>query len=148
MLPRRFKQVDGSERVYLEIENGNFASFVMRGLRRAMDDEVEPLRAKQFVERGAVADVEAMMEEVLGARFQPFEIPGSVALGAEEEAAHVVVHADHTMALAVEMLDGFGADQAAAAGDEDGLHGVNQGLDTSFLVRIGAAASIMRTPRR
>ena len=54
-------------------------------------------------------------------RAQPLEVPGRVAVLAEEVAAHVVVDAVHAPAALVEERDDLRADQAARAGDEGRL---------------------------
>ena len=63
-----------------------------------------------------------MVSEVLADAAKALEVPGGVAGIAKENAAHVVVQAVDRVALAVKVLDGFRADQAAGAGDENRLH--------------------------
>ncbi len=69
--------------------------------------------------RGAVADVKASVGEILRRPLQALGVPACVAGRAEEDAAHVVVHADDAMPLALEMLDRFRADQPATACDQN-----------------------------
>ena len=59
------------------------------------------------------------MGEILRRPLQALEVPGSVAGRAEEDPAHVIVHADDVMSLAVEMLNRFRADKPAAARDQN-----------------------------
>jgi hypothetical protein len=84
-----------------------------------MHDEIEAVGVEEFVESGAVANVYGEVREILCRRLEAVEIPESVAEGAEKFAAHVVVNADDGMALAVNVFDGFGPNEAAAAGDQD-----------------------------
>jgi hypothetical protein len=61
------------------------------------------------------------VSELFCGELKPIEIPERIASGAKKFAAHVVVHADDVVALPVEMLDSFRADESAAAGDENGF---------------------------
>src|SRR4029434_1589761 len=110
------------ERVDLKIEDGNVAGFVVRGLRGAVYDHVKTVFLEQVVQRSAVPNIDTRVLNSLGGALQWFEVPGSVTLRAEKYLAHVVVHADDTMALAVKMFRRFGSDQTAAACDEYGFH--------------------------
>ena len=53
----------------------------------------------------SIANVQFVVRKVFGCRTQSREIPGRVAWRPEELAAHVVVHADDIVTLAVEMFD-------------------------------------------
>src|SRR6266853_5756960 len=89
-----------------------------------MQDQVEAVLAEQRHDSFAVADIERRRREAFRTIFEPLQIPKCVSRRAEENAAHVVVRSDDTVSLPVEILDRFGADQAAASGHEDspGLH--------------------------
>src|SRR5207249_11480576 len=90
-------------------------------LRRAVDHEVEAGLPEQRRDSLAVPDVEVVVLKVARLRPQAGEVPGRISRLAEEAAAHVVVDADDAPSEAIEGLHRFGADEAAAAGDEDGL---------------------------
>ncbi len=66
MLAGGFEEIDGAEGVDFKIENGNVASFVVRRLRGAVNDEIEAARAEKFVECGAVANIHGEVREILG----------------------------------------------------------------------------------
>jgi len=121
MLASGFEEIDGAEGVDFKIEYGNIAGFVVRGLRGAVNDEIEAARAEKFVERGAVANVRGEMREIFRGRFEAIEIPERVAGGAEKFAAHVVVNAHDGIALAVKMFGGLRTNEAAASGDKNNL---------------------------
>src|SRR5262249_2875247 len=72
-----------------------------------------------------VADVERMVREALGDAAQALEVPGRVAVGTEEVAAHVVVDAVHLPAAVVEERRSLRSDETAAAGDEYPLHALD-----------------------
>jgi hypothetical protein len=85
----------------------------------AVDDRIEPLLLEQPIQSTAITDVHGVMRESLGPGPKALQVPGRVALSAEELAAHVVIDAVHLVALLVVVLDGFRPDQAARTGDED-----------------------------
>src|SRR6267378_2323790 len=119
MLARRFQEVHRAEGIHLEIEQGNLSRFIVRRLRRAVDDQIEALRSKEFFDGRSVANVQRRVRESLGHGLQPLQIPERVARRAEENPPHVVIHAHNFMSLPVEMLDRFRTDQSAAAGDQN-----------------------------
>jgi len=119
MLARGFEQVDGAERVDFKIENGDVASLVVRRLRGTVDDQIEAIRTEELLDGRAIADIQADVNEAVGFGFQAFEVPKSVAGGAEEFAAHVVVDANDIVTLAVEMFDSFRADESAGTSDKN-----------------------------
>ena len=81
-----------------------------------MHDQIEPVGAEELHHRRAVTDVDGVVGEVRRGGLQPAQVPQRVAFLAEELAPHVVVHAVDFVPGPVIMLDGFGADEAAAAG--------------------------------
>ena len=87
-----------------------------------MYNEVERIGLEQVVKGIAIADVDIGMLELLGGSLQAIEVPGGVALRAEENLSHVVVDADNAMPLAIEMLDRLRADEPAASRDQYGFH--------------------------
>src|SRR6266480_1177136 len=119
MLARRFQEIHGAKRIHLEIEQGNFSRFIVRRLRRAVDDQIEALRSKEFFDGRSVANVQRRVREPLGRSLQPLHIPERIARRAEENPPHVVIHAHNFMSLPVEMLDRFRTNQSAAAGDQN-----------------------------
>src|ERR1700682_6141452 len=119
MLARRFQEIHRAERIHLEIEKRNLSRLIVRRLRRAVDDQIEALRSKEFFDGRSVSNVQRRVCEPLGYPLQPLQIPERVARGAEENPAHVVVHADDFMPLPVKVLGRFRTDQSAAAGDQN-----------------------------
>src|SRR6267378_3966573 len=119
MLACRFQEIHRAERIHVEIEQGNLSRLIVRRLRRAVDDQIEALRSKEFFDGCSVANVQRRMCEPLGHTLQPLQIPERVARGAEENAAHVVVHAHNFMPLPVKVLGRFRTDQSTAAGDQN-----------------------------
>ena len=119
MLARRFQEIHRAERIHLEIEQGNLSRFIVRRLRRAVDDQVEALCSKEFFDGCSVANVQRRVCEPLGHTLQPLQIPERIACRAEENPPHVVIHAHNFMPLPVEMLDRFRTDQSAAAGNQN-----------------------------
>jgi hypothetical protein len=85
----------------------------VRRLCRCMDDEVRSQPIDELQHGCAVADVDVVVLEAAGRPTQAFEIPGRIAVLAEEVAAHVVVDAVDGPTTRVEERHGFGADQAA-----------------------------------
>jgi hypothetical protein len=81
----------------------------MGRLGGAMNDKIERMRVEKSFKRDPVTDVQVMMREVLRDEAQPLEIPGGVALVAEEHGAHIVVDAVDLVPLPVKMLHGFRA---------------------------------------
>ena len=118
-----FEEIDGAEGVDFEIEDGDVAGLIVGGLRSAVNDQVEGVRAEKFFEGKAVADVQIEVRKIPGDAAEALEIPGGVAGLAEENAAHVVVDANDGMTLAVKMFHGLRTDQPAGAGDEYCLDG-------------------------
>src|SRR5258708_2306344 len=117
MLPGSFQQINGAKRVNFKIENGNIAGFVVGRLCGAMDYQIEAVALEQFIERIAITNIDAGMLKVLTGTLQPLQVPGGVTLCAKKQLAHVVVHADYTMALRVKMLHCFRTNESAAPGD-------------------------------
>jgi hypothetical protein len=122
MLSRGFQQIDGSERVHFKIKDGYIARFIVRRLRRAVDNQVEGVRFEKFLYRIPIADIKILVPEGFCGTPQAVKVPCCVALCAKKYLAHIVVDADNTMALPVEMLDRFGSNQTAAAGDKNRFH--------------------------
>src|SRR6266550_1966275 len=119
MLARRFQEIHRAKRIHLEIEQGNLSRFIVRRLRRAVDDQIEALCSKEFFDGRSVANVQRRVSEPLGYGLQPLQIPERVARRAEENPPHVVIHAHNFMSLPVEMFDRFRTNQSAATGDQN-----------------------------
>jgi len=75
--------------------------------------------SEEFIERGAIANINGEMGEVLCGGFEAIEIPKRVSCCAKKFAAHIVVNADDPIALAVELLDSFRANEPATPSDEN-----------------------------
>jgi hypothetical protein len=117
------KEVERADGVDVEIVEGALGGEVVGRLRGGVDDQVGLGVFDEALHRGAVADVGLDVGEVFRFALEALEVPGGVALGSEKVGPHVVVDADDAVAAAVEVGDGFGADQSTGACDEDGLHG-------------------------
>src|SRR5215469_15446534 len=107
METRGLQKIHGTERIDFEIEQGNVSGLVVRRLRRAMDNQIEPLGAEKRFQRNSVADVKIIVGEVLCYATQSFEIPCGIAGLSEKDLPHVVIDAVDLMALAVKILNRF-----------------------------------------
>src|SRR5262249_46236775 len=121
-LAHGLEQVQRAARVDVEIVEGAVLGEVVRWLRGGVDQEVRLEAADEVDHRRAVPDVERMVGEVRGQLPQALEIPGGVAVWSEEVTPHVVVDAVPLPAAMIEEGRSLGADEPAAAGDEDPLH--------------------------
>ena len=119
MLPRGFEEIYRPERIHFEIEQGNLPRFIVRRLRRAVDDQIKPVNSQEFFDARSVANIQRRVCKSLGQTLQPLQIPKRVACGTKEHPTHVVVHANNFVPLPVEMLDRFRTNQPAAAGDQN-----------------------------
>ena len=138
MLAGGFQEIDRADCVHVKIEQGDVASLIVRWLRGAVDDQIETDFFEQRGDAFAVANVELAMFKSRCGFLQALKVPRGVTRGAEKNAAHVVVHADDLMTLAVEMFHRFRADQPAAACYE------NPHENTSLFRRPGISASVRR----
>ena len=93
----------------------------MRRLRSAVNDEIEVLRTEERLESNAVSNVNIMVRKVLGCLSKPVEIPRGVAGIAKKYPAHIIVDAVDLVALAVEMLHGFRANEPAGTSNQNCL---------------------------
>ncbi len=121
--PGALEEVQCPDRVDLEVVEGSRRGQVVRGLGRAVDDQVR--RGPRRQGRGSRRGHECRGRGVQTCRrrsHQPLEVPRRVPRLAEEVAAHVVVDANHAETARVEEGDGLRADQAAGTGDECALH--------------------------
>jgi hypothetical protein len=84
-----------------------------------MHNQIEAARAEHLLKGRAIADIDGGVREAFAGVLEALQVPQRVTRGAEEYTAHVVVHAENFVALAVEMLDRLGANQSAAAGDQN-----------------------------
>ena len=78
MLARGFEQIHRAQRVHFKIEQGDVRRLVVRGLRGAMDDQVEAIFAEQRHHAVAVANIERHGSELPRGALEPFEIPQRV----------------------------------------------------------------------
>src|SRR5258708_34732020 len=113
MKPRSFEQIYGPECIDFEIQDWDFTGLIVRRLRSTMNDQVELVFAKKLLERVSIADVQIDVREIPSNAAKALEIPCGVTGIAEENTAHVVIHADHLMSLTIEMLHSFRTDQPA-----------------------------------
>jgi hypothetical protein len=87
-----------------------------------VDDQVGSRLGNEARDALAVADVELVVLEALCRLLEPAQVPGRVAVLAEEVAAEVVVDAVDAPVALVEEGDHLGADQPARPRDESGPH--------------------------
>src|SRR6266478_2112770 len=135
MLARGFQKIYRAQRVDLKIDQRNFPRLVVRRLRCAVHDQVKPPAAKQRLERRAAANIQGGVLESLGAGFQPLQVPQRVPGRSKKNAPHIVVDAENFMTFRVEMRDRLGANQPAAAGNQN-FH------DSESLSKVGDSAAM------
>jgi hypothetical protein len=85
-------------------------------------DQVEAMTLEQLLKRNPVANIQLNVLKVPRDSLQSLEVPGRVAGLTKKEATHIVIHPDDLITLPVEMFNGFGPDQTAAAGYQNILH--------------------------
>src|SRR5258706_8305646 len=124
MLARGLQKIHRAERIDFEIKQCDVSCLVMRRLRRAVNNQVETMLAKQSHDAFAIANIERCRREPFRGSLQSLKIPQRISRRSEENPAHVIVRADDEMALPVKIFDRFRANQAAASGHKDvpGLH--------------------------
>src|SRR5882757_667791 len=110
MKSRGFEQIYGPERIDFEIQDWDFTGLIVGRLRGTMNDQVKLVFAKKLLERTSIADVQIAVGEIPSNAPKALQIPGGIARIAEENTAHVVVHSDHLVPLAIKMFHGFGTD--------------------------------------
>ena len=119
-LARGFEEVEGADRVGIEVVEGDGGGAVVGGLGSGVDDGIRLDGADQFEEALAVADVDFVVveggAELIG---EAGLVPAGIALGAEEGGALVVIDAMDGPAEGGEVDADFGADEAGGAGDEE-----------------------------
>lgn len=119
-----FEQVEGADRVGVEVVERDGGSTVVRRLGGGVDDGVGPDLAQQREDTLAVADVEFVVNKGVTEGFgEPSLVPSGIALRAEKDGALVVVHAVDFPAECGKMDADFRADKAGRAGDEKFFHG-------------------------
>jgi hypothetical protein len=125
--PHGLEEVQRADGVDLEIVERPVLGQVVRRLGGAVDQEIGPGVGDLSEDRVTVPDVEIAMGEARRFAPDPLQVPGGVAIVSEEGPAQVVVDADHLPSPLIEERHGFGADQSAAAGDDNatlgGCHG-------------------------
>jgi hypothetical protein len=116
MTAGRLQQVERPSGVHVEVVEGAAARQVVRGLGRAVDDQVGHGLTNRAQHRRAVADIEHVVLEPPACRLEPPQVPGRVALRTKEVGAHVVVDAVHPRAALVKVTYSLRADQPTAPG--------------------------------
>ena len=66
MLSCRFEEIHRPNCIHLEVEQWNLSRLIVRRLRRAVNDQIEALRSKEFFNARPVADIQRRMCESLG----------------------------------------------------------------------------------
>jgi hypothetical protein len=125
-LPRRFEQIERTDRVRVEIVERNGSSAIVRRLRGGVDDDIRADGLQQGEDARAIADIEFMVNETFELVDQPVLVPTRVALRAEEDRSLIVVHAvDSVSKFAREIDTHFRADEAGGTGYEKSFgHGM------------------------
>ena len=105
--------------VDVEVVERAGAGQVVRRLGGAVDDQVGP----GVLDRAGASPARSRMSSAWcsnlpAGRLEAPQVPGRVALGAEEVGPHVVVDPVDLRPAAVEVADRLGPDQAAAPGDD------------------------------
>src|SRR5579864_8409737 len=121
--PGRFQHMQGSQSVYLEVEERNGSCAVVGWLSCGMDDQIRP----QFVDEGEqlipFPDVQRKMLVARDFAPQPLQYPTGITLRPEKDGAMIAVDSMNLETVAREEARDFGADQSAGSGNEDGWHG-------------------------
>jgi len=107
----RFEQVESTNRVDIEILKWPVCGEIMTGLSRSVDHQLRLGLFDQLSNTVSVADVELAMRELVTVAFQPLLIPTRITGRAEKLGPHVVVNADDTPALAIEVGNYLGPDE-------------------------------------
>ena len=117
------EQIQGADRVGVEVVERDGRCAVMAGLRGSVDHGIG-LKSGQEVEHSlAVADIKFMVVEVFNQRSQAFLVPACVTLRPEKHGALVVVETVDFPAEAGKVEANFRADEAGGSGDEEFFHG-------------------------
>ena len=126
-MTRGLEQVERPVRVHAEVRLRIARRPVVRRLRGGVDDELEILSVlrEDPVDALGVADVELDPAELVAVAFdEPLADRAGRGVGPEELRAHVVLEPDDVEPLLDEVLDGFGTDEPARAGDDRSSHPV------------------------
>ena len=119
MPPYSLEHVERPDSVDLEVDQRNLSGFIVRGLRRAVDDQLGPVLAYQLENRLAISHVDRMRFKSLGLRFEQLEILERAALVPKEHSPHVVVDTDDLRSLGIPMPYRRRTDQSARSCDQD-----------------------------
>src|SRR6267142_2506724 len=119
MLPRRFEQVQSSQRIHLEIEQWNLAGLVVGWLGCAMHNQVESVLAKYILNGGSVPNIDVIVGKILRCDLQTLQIPLSVTRGTKKHPAHIIIDADDHVSLPIKIFNCLRPDQSTAAGNEN-----------------------------
>jgi len=88
-----FQQVEGTDRVHVEVVERPGGSQIMAELGSRMDNKRRPKRFQEQVYATPVADIEFVVVEILVCGLEPALIPAGIAPGTEEIRAHVIINA-------------------------------------------------------
>src|SRR6266849_7245351 len=130
--PRRFQQIHRAQRIHLEIKNRNVTRLVVRWLRRAVHDQIKPLRLEKRFESRPVPYIQIVMREILCRSPQPLQIPRRIPRLAEEHPPHIVVNPVNRVPLPVKMLHSLRADQPARSRNQNCFHSHRLALNPSL----------------
>ena len=93
MTTARLEEVERPDRVNVKVVERPARRQVVTRLRGSMNDQFKRVSTKEFIDGGAIADIQIDVTESLAGRLQALAIPGRVTLLAKEIRAHVVVEA-------------------------------------------------------
>jgi len=105
-----FKQIQGSNSVYIEVVKGTLCCQIVTRLGGGVQDEVETILREESSYSFSITDIYFVMGEMSARFFEPLAIPGCIPFGAEEIGAHIIVSTVNTETKLVEEHDGFRSD--------------------------------------
>ena len=117
------EQIQGADRVGVEVVERDGRCAVMAGLRGGVDHGIGLELGQEVENAWAVADIEFMVVKVFDQPGETLLVPACVALRSEKDGPLVVVEAVDFPAEAGKVEANFRADEAGGSGDEEFFHG-------------------------
>lgn len=114
----RLKQVQGADRIRIEVIERNRGRAVMRRLRGGMDDGIGFDFGNKLQNALPVSNVDIVVGVVRDTAPQAVQGPACVTLGTEENGPFIVVDTKNLKAVTSQMQAHFGPDQSTGAGNE------------------------------
>ena len=72
-----------------------------------MNDQIKSALLEYIANFRGAADVYVIWSKISRHGLEPFQVPQGIALWPKEQTSHVIVHADHTVSLAIEVFNSF-----------------------------------------